>query len=89
MFLLPDYLWEDILCLCHFTAHYDKVVQDPLNIWEDLKQMLPNADPIYLRNQAYGLAISSREEFDKFVSDALEKNDYPTYEDYLKYFSSK
>ncbi|XP_044269959.1 E3 ubiquitin-protein ligase RNF216-like [Tribolium madens] len=63
---------------------YVKREVDPLDMWEDLKEMLPNADPTYLRNQARVLAKRPLEDYEEFLKNAIEKNDYPTLQDYLR-----
>ncbi|XP_064211571.1 uncharacterized protein LOC103312285 isoform X1 [Tribolium castaneum] len=65
-------------------TEYAKREIDPLDMWNDLKQMLPNADPTYLRNQARVLAKRPLEEYEEFLKNAIEKNDYPTLQDYLR-----
>ncbi|XP_068918391.1 E3 ubiquitin-protein ligase RNF216-like [Tenebrio molitor] len=62
---------------------YIKMRRDPLDICEHLKQMLPNADPIYLRNQSRVLATRPPEDLDEFIENAIEKSDYPTMQEYL------
>ncbi|XP_063911095.1 E3 ubiquitin-protein ligase RNF216-like [Zophobas morio] len=57
--------------------------KDPIDVWEHLKQMLPNADPNYLRNQARVLVNRPPGELAQFIENAIEKNDYPTMQDYL------
>ena len=47
--------------------------------------MLPNADPNYLRNQARVLVNRPPGELAQFIENAIEKNDYPTMQDYLMY----
>jgi hypothetical protein len=64
---------------------YIKMRRDPLDICEHLKQMLPNADPIYLRNQSRVLATRPPEDLDQFIENAIEKSDYPTMQEYLVY----
>lgn len=64
---------------------YVKLDKDPIDIWEHLKQMLPNADPIYLRNQARVLVQRPDGELEEFIADAIEKHDYPSMKEYLRY----
>ncbi|RZB39510.1 uncharacterized protein BDFB_012314, partial [Asbolus verrucosus] len=45
--------------------------------------MLPNADPIYLRNQARVLANKSAQDLEEFLQNALDNHDYPTMQNYL------
>ncbi|EFA00239.2 hypothetical protein TcasGA2_TC003067 [Tribolium castaneum] len=63
---------------------YVKVDKDPLDVWEHLKQMLPNADPIYLRNQARVLVNRPTGELEQFIENAIQENNYPTMQEYLK-----
>lgn len=58
---------------------------DPITIWEQLKIALPNADPSYLRRQADRLVHLKQQDMDDFVQNAIEKQEYPTMQDYLKY----
>jgi hypothetical protein len=62
---------------------YVRRVKDPLDVWNDLKQMLPDADPIYLRNQARVLSVRPMEYYEEFLKNAIEKGDYPSMQDYL------
>lgn len=48
-----------------------------------LKQLLPDADPTYLRSKCIKL-VNRPEELKKFIASALEKKDYPTMIEYLK-----
>ncbi|CAH1170276.1 unnamed protein product [Phaedon cochleariae] len=67
-----------------FEKGYDRREVDPVTIWEQLKIALPNADPAYLRREADRLAPLPKQDLDDFVQTAIEKNDYPTMQDYLK-----
>jgi hypothetical protein len=69
--------------LCLFLVDYVRRVKDPLDVWNDLKQMLPDADPIYLRNQARVLSVRPMEYYEEFLKNAIEKGDYPSMQDYL------
>lgn len=79
-------MWFLICCICtfHFIDSYPKKDIDPLDTFEHLKELLPNASPAYLREQANALAFKSNNELKRFVENAIEKNDYPTLQDYLK-----
>jgi hypothetical protein len=79
------WVFKEISKLSDFVADYIKMRRDPLDICEHLKQMLPNADPIYLRNQSRVLATRPPEDLDGFIENAIEKSDYPTMQEYLVY----
>lgn len=49
--------------------------------------MLPDADPIYLRNQARVLVQRPEGELEEFIANAIENPDYPSMKEYLKYVS--
>lgn len=53
-------------------------------MWEQLKSALPEADPDYLHKEANRLALLTQEDIDAFVEDAIENNQYPSMQDYLK-----
>lgn len=63
---------------------YVKKPRDVNAIWNRLKDTLPFADPTYLREQAEKLANEDPNNLEDFVDAAIENNDYPTMEDYLK-----
>lgn len=46
--------------------------------------MLPNADPSYLEQQARDLVHKPEEELKRFIENAIEKDDYPTMQDYRR-----
>lgn len=46
--------------------------------------MLPNADPSYLEGQANALAYQSEVELQRFIDNAINVVDYPTFDNYLK-----
>ncbi|KAJ8956992.1 hypothetical protein NQ318_012157 [Aromia moschata] len=89
----PDYLWQfckDRKATFNFEdaleelsrEGYNKIEIDPLTIWEELKEALPEADPSYLRSQAEMLAPLPPQEIDNFLQNAIEKG-YPSLKDYL------
>lgn len=53
-------------------------------IWTRLKEALPFADPDYLRKQAEKLVYQDQTSLQRFVNEALENNDLPTMQDFLK-----
>lgn len=55
-----------------------------MTVWEQLKAALPDADPDYLRKEANRLSQLPQDDIDNFVEDAIENNDYPSMQDYLK-----
>lgn len=63
---------------------YPKKDIDPIDTFERLKELLPNASPAYLKKEADVLAFKSELELKQFVENAIEKGDYPTLQDYLK-----
>lgn len=63
---------------------YEKMKIDATTIWEQLKAALPEADPEYLYKEANRLACLSQNEIDDFVQDAIENNQYPTMQEYVK-----
>lgn len=67
-----------------FVDNYPKKDINPLDTYEQLKELLPNASPLYLKQQADVLAFKTDLELKKFVENAIEKGDYPTLQDYLK-----
>lgn len=48
--------------------------------------MLPNADPTYLKNQARVLVERPVTDLEEFIEKAIQDNNYPTMQEYLKYF---
>ncbi|KAF2879984.1 hypothetical protein ILUMI_26187 [Ignelater luminosus] len=66
------------------SINYPKRKIDARSVFTQLKEMLPNADPSYLRKQAEALAYQSENELKQFVENAIENSDYPTMENYLK-----
>lgn len=63
---------------------YPKKDVDPLDTFEKLRELLPNADPSYLREEAQILAFKPESDLKVFVENAVEKADYPTMQDYFK-----
>ncbi|KAG5892934.1 hypothetical protein JTB14_006246 [Gonioctena quinquepunctata] len=63
---------------------YDMVQVDPITIWEELKDTIPDADPSYLHKEANRFALLPRQALNDFVQNAIEKRDYPTMQEYLK-----
>lgn len=63
---------------------YPKKETHPREIFDKLREMLPNADPLYLQGQADTLAYQTENDLKNFLDNALEKGDYPTMENYLK-----
>lgn len=53
-------------------------------IWTRLKEALPLADPDYLKKQAEKLVYQDQNSLQVFVNEALENNDLPTMQDFLK-----
>ncbi|KAJ8950125.1 hypothetical protein NQ314_007978, partial [Rhamnusium bicolor] len=49
---------------CLVLDGYDKIELDPLTIWEQLKDALPGADPLYLKKEATRLALLSPQDMD-------------------------
>ncbi|KAJ8970697.1 hypothetical protein NQ317_000595 [Molorchus minor] len=91
----PDFLWQyckenrlnfDIeVAIDEFNERgYKKIEIDPLTIWEQLRDALPDADPAYLKTNANNLARLPPQELNKFLQNAIDKVDYPTMQDYLK-----
>ncbi|KAJ8925111.1 hypothetical protein NQ315_001292 [Exocentrus adspersus] len=66
------------------TEGYDRVELDPLLIWEQLKDALPDADPSYLKKEAVRLVSLPQQELHLFLQQAIETNDYPTMKEYLQ-----
>lgn len=74
-----------ILTLISFALDdYPKKDIDPLDTYEQLKELLPDASPSYLKEQADVLAFKSEMELKQFVENAIEKSDYPTLQEFLK-----
>uniref|UniRef100_V5GJN0 E3 ubiquitin-protein ligase n=1 Tax=Anoplophora glabripennis TaxID=217634 RepID=V5GJN0_ANOGL len=67
------------------TDGYQKIEVDPLSIWEQLKDALPNADPTYLKKEAERLALLTPDDVSNFLQCAIEENDYPTMKEYLQH----
>lgn len=63
---------------------YPKKKADPHSVYEQLKEMLPNADPTYLEEQANSLIYQPENALETFVENAIEKQSYPTFTEYLK-----
>ncbi|XP_066255060.1 uncharacterized protein [Euwallacea similis] len=63
---------------------YDLKVVDVNSIWKKLQDALPEADPSYLRKKAENLAMQDENSMMEFLNAAVENNDYPTMEEYLK-----
>lgn len=53
-------------------------------IWTRLKEALPFADPDYLKKEAEKLVYQDQNSLQVFVNAALENNDLPTMQDFLK-----
>lgn len=66
------------------TGDYPKREADPSSVYEQLKLMLPNADPSYLEEQANSLIDLPSNALDSFVDNAIERENYPTFDEYLK-----
>lgn len=65
-------------------ADYPKKQIHPRDIFDQLRDMLPNADPTYLQAEADKLANRTENDLKTFLDTALETGDYPTMESYLK-----
>ncbi|XP_056642134.1 E3 ubiquitin-protein ligase RNF216-like isoform X1 [Diorhabda sublineata] len=70
----------DELSLCNLP----KKMNDPTRIWEQLKSVLPNADPSYLKKQANKFASLPTTELNVFLQNAIENNNYPSMQEYLE-----
>lgn len=56
-----------------------------MDILQQLREMLPDADPNYLEKQARSLAYKSTSDLKVFIENAIENADYPTMQDYHRY----
>ncbi|XP_066143668.1 E3 ubiquitin-protein ligase RNF216-like [Euwallacea fornicatus] len=63
---------------------YVKKVVDVNSIWSKLVDALPGADPSYLRKEAEKLVMQDENSMMEFLNAAVENNDYPTMDEYLK-----
>ncbi|KAF5278107.1 hypothetical protein FQR65_LT03623 [Abscondita terminalis] len=73
----------DILINEMTSVAYPKKNVDVDQVTEQLKQLLPNAAPDYLEENASVLAHKSEADLKAFVEKAIEDHDYPTMEEYL------
>lgn len=73
-----------IHCTLYFVDEYPKKQIDPLDTFEQLKELLPYASPEYLKKEADILAFKAEFELKRFVENAIETNDYPSLQEYLK-----
>lgn len=60
-----------------------------IDILKYLQDVLPNASPDFLKENAEVLRTQSIEKLDEFIIDAIENKNYPSYEDYVKYTHKK
>lgn len=68
-----------------FENGYNMIENDPLDLYSTLKQLLPEADPLYLKEKAQELANKTQQDFNLFIENAIMSSDYPTMQNYLKY----
>lgn len=85
-FTYSNYFFETSIWffLVYLVDGYEKANIDPVIVWEQLKCALPDADPEYLRKEANRLSVLSQDDIDNFVEDAIENNQYPTMQEYIK-----
>ncbi|XP_019872467.1 uncharacterized protein LOC109600733 isoform X1 [Aethina tumida] len=97
--VFPDINSAELMAKLHhykYNLNYDVIVEDlttngytiePIDstdIWNQLRDMLPDADPEYLREQAEILVQGTPDALRAFVENALEQKQYPSREDYVK-----